>query len=83
MYTHTRDGHTHIQVVQIERERAVKWGKMITNWRKYIGSEKLHRRVTKGIPNSVRGAVWSHVLDIENVRENNVYEVSWWVGGYR
>lgn len=62
-------------MVQIERERALKWGKMIMNWNKYERSDKLHRRVNKGIPNSVRGAVWKHVLEIEKIRENGVYEV--------
>lgn len=63
------------QVMQIERERAVKWGKMIQKWHKYVRSEKLHRRVNKGIPNSVRGSVWSHVLQIEAVKEEGIYEV--------
>jgi hypothetical protein len=63
-------------VVQIERERALKWGKMLAKWHKYWGTDKLHKRVNKGIPNSVRGAVWKHVLDIDGVKEVLVYEVS-------
>ena len=62
-------------MVQIERERANKWGAMLRNWRKYGGSDKLHTRVLKGIPNSVRGAVWKHVLGIEEVRQDGIYEV--------
>ncbi len=62
-------------MVQIERERAAKWGSMLTNWKKYWGTEKLHRRVTKGIPDSVRGAVWKHVLGIDNIRQDGIYEV--------
>jgi len=59
----------------VERERAVKWGKMIQKWSKYQGTEKLHRRVNKGIPNSVRGSVWRHVLQIDAVKEDGIYEV--------
>ena len=59
----------------MERERAVKWGKMIQKWSKYQGTEKLHRRVNKGIPNSVRGSVWRHVLQIDTVKEDGIYEV--------
>lgn len=65
----------HYQVIQVERERAVKWGKMIQKWSKYQGTEKLHRRVNKGIPNSVRGSVWRHVLQIDAVKEDGIYEV--------
>ena len=49
---------------------------MIADWRKYRGSSRLHTRVNKGIPNSVRGAVWKHVLEIDKVRRDGVYEVS-------
>ena len=63
------------QVIQVERERSLKWGKMIQKWHKYVRTEKLHRRVNKGIPNSVRGSVWSHVLQIEAVKEEGIYEV--------
>ena len=66
---------THTQVGQIERERALKWGRMIREWPKYVGTERLHRRANKGIPNSVRGAVWKHVLDIDKIKEDGVYEV--------
>ena len=48
---------------------------MLTKWDKYWGTDKLHRRVNKGIPNSVRGEVWKHVLDIEGVKQDHVYEV--------
>ena len=63
------------QVKQVERERALKWGRMIQKWKKYKSSEKLHKRVNKGIPDSVRGAVWKHVLDIEAVKQIGLYEV--------
>ena len=64
-----------LQVMQIERERAVKWAKMTTQWKKYSDSDKLIRRVNKGIPNSVRGTVWRHVMGVENVKEEGVYRV--------
>ena len=61
--------------MQIERERAVKWAKMTTQWTKYSDSDKLHRRVNKGIPNSVRGSVWRHVMSLDSVKEEGVYQV--------
>ena len=27
-----------------------------------------------GIPNSVRGAVWKHVLDIDDIKQDMIYE---------
>ena len=48
---------------------------MLKKWHKYWGTEKLLRRVNKGIPDSVRGEVWKHVLDIEGVKEPDIYEV--------
>lgn len=65
----------HSQIVQIERERAVKWSKMLVKWDRYWGTDKLHRRVNKGIPDSVRGEVWKHVLNIDGVKQEVVYEV--------
>ena len=67
--------------MQIERERAVKWAKMTSQWRKYSDSDKLFRRVNKGIPNSVRGSVWRHVMNIEGVKEAGVYMVREREGG--
>ena len=49
---------------------------MIQKWKKYLSSEKLHRRVNKGIPDSVRGEVWKHVLNLEGVKHAGLYEVS-------
>ena len=61
--------------MQIERERAVKWAKMTAQWKKYADSDKLFRRVNKGIPNSVRGSVWRHVMEIDSMKEEGVYQV--------
>ncbi|XP_064397410.1 USP6 N-terminal-like protein [Halichondria panicea] len=62
------------KLVQLERERAIKWATMVSQWDRYNYSSTLHRRVNKGIPNSVRGSVWRHVLDIENLRQDGIYE---------
>ncbi|TKC37737.1 hypothetical protein EI555_019048 [Monodon monoceros] len=54
--------------------RADKWVKMLRDWSKYRGGEKLaslpemRRRVYKGIPPQVRGQVWSLLLDMEKVK---------------
>ena len=48
---------------------------MLQRWEKYWGTDKLHRRVNKGIPNSVRGEVWKHVLGITDVKQQGIYEV--------
>ena len=44
------------------------------NWERFVGTERLHRRVNKGIPDSIRGEVWKHVLELDRVRFNDVYE---------
>ncbi|CAL1528901.1 unnamed protein product [Lymnaea stagnalis] len=52
----------------VERERTTKWLKMLTQWEKYFPSEKLTRRVYKGIPDCLRGEVWSKLLNIPRVK---------------
>ena len=47
---------------------------MVKNWSRFEHTEKLQRRVNKGIPDSIRGEVWKHVLDLEKVRSDGVYE---------
>lgn len=64
-----------LQIVQLERERALKWSKMVANWPKYNGSDQLYRRINKGIPNSIRGEVWKHVLEIDKVKHSDIFEV--------
>ncbi|KAL1117296.1 hypothetical protein AAG570_004622 [Ranatra chinensis] len=56
-------------VVKVEMLRVKKWVKMLRHWDSVVGSEKLKRRVFKGIPNSLRGQVWSKVLDLSTIRE--------------
>ncbi|XP_077177442.1 uncharacterized protein LOC143829841 [Paroedura picta] len=54
-----------------EIERVDKWLKMLRRWGKYRNSEKMFRRVYKGIPLQVRGQVWSLLLDIEKIKAEN------------
>lgn len=51
-----------------ENERLGKWLKMIKNWDKYKNSEKLRQRVYKGIPNAVRGEVWTRLLGVPQIK---------------
>uniref|UniRef100_A0A452SU39 Rab-GAP TBC domain-containing protein n=1 Tax=Ursus americanus TaxID=9643 RepID=A0A452SU39_URSAM len=59
-----------------ETRRADKWVKMLRNWDRYRHSEKMRRRVYKGVPPQVRGQLWALLLDIETVKATNqgVYE---------
>ncbi|KAM9278252.1 USP6 N-terminal-like protein [Morus bassanus] len=56
---------------QQEIERVDKWLKMLKKWGKYRNSEKMCRRVYKGIPLQVRGQVWSLLLDVEKMKKEN------------
>ncbi|XP_032361133.1 USP6 N-terminal-like protein isoform X2 [Etheostoma spectabile] len=53
----------------MEVERTTKWLKMLKSWDKYKNSEKLARRVYKGIPLQLRGQVWGLLLDIPKIKE--------------
>ncbi|XP_054475722.1 USP6 N-terminal-like protein [Anoplopoma fimbria] len=57
-----------------EIERVEKWLKMVKKWDKYRNSEKLVKRVYKGIPLQLRGQAWALLLDIEKVKEDGKYE---------
>ncbi|XP_065662231.1 USP6 N-terminal-like protein isoform X2 [Hydra vulgaris] len=63
---------------EIELERAGKWIKMFSNWKNYFNgdkpSEKLRRRIYKGIPPRVRGEAWKKILNLQNVAKKGVYE---------
>jgi len=65
------------KVMELERERAKKWLKMIAGWETYFidnkVSEKLRRRVYKGIPDSIRGSAWKMMLNIDHVAKAGVY----------
>ncbi|CAG01137.1 unnamed protein product, partial [Tetraodon nigroviridis] len=56
---------------QQELKRVEKWLKMVKNWDKYRNSEKLVKRVYKGIPLQLRGQAWALLLDIEKVKQDN------------
>ncbi|XP_078091984.1 USP6 N-terminal-like protein isoform X2 [Mustelus asterias] len=53
---------------QIEIERTGKWLKMLKSWDKYKNSEKVVRRIYKGIPLQLRGEVWSLLLEIQKIK---------------
>lgn len=54
-----------------EIERVEKWLKMVKNWDKYKNSEKLVKRVYKGIPLQLRGQAWALLLNLEKVKQDN------------
>ncbi|XP_076861816.1 USP6 N-terminal-like protein isoform X2 [Brachyhypopomus gauderio] len=54
-----------------EIERVQKWLKMVKSWTKYHNSDKMTKRVYKGIPLQLRGQVWALLLDVEKVKEEN------------
>ncbi|XP_068027029.1 USP6 N-terminal-like protein, partial [Melanerpes formicivorus] len=56
---------------QQEIERVDKWLKMLKKWGKYRSSDKMCRRVYKGIPLQVRGQVWALLLDVERMKKEN------------
>lgn len=58
-------------------EREKKWNKMTNNWKNFKGTEKLRKRIYKGIPDSFRSRVWGFLLDIESSRQQQKgkYEV--------
>lgn len=55
--------------VRLEMERVKKWLKMLRSWDSSATKEKLRKRVYKGVPNSLRGQVWSKMLNLPTVRE--------------
>ena len=65
------------KILEVERERSKKWIKMFSAWDSYFVdgkvSEKLRRRIYKGIPDSIRGTAWKMMLNIEHVAKAGVY----------
>ncbi|KPP62182.1 hypothetical protein Z043_119645, partial [Scleropages formosus] len=53
---------------QQEVERTTKWLKMLKSWDKYKNSEKLVKRVYKGIPLQLRGQAWCLLLDVPKMK---------------
>eukprot|EP00794_Sanderia_malayensis_P021375 gene21375-23458_t len=64
------------KLLELERERSSKWIKMFENWGKYGNTDKLRRRIYKGIPNIVRGEAWKKLLGVDfTMRERSgIYE---------
>lgn len=58
-------------------ERVKKWVKMLHQWKDTCSSDKLRRRVFKGIPNSLRGDAWSKMFNLATVKQeqSGKYEV--------
>ncbi|KAK2819773.1 hypothetical protein Q7C36_021419 [Tachysurus vachellii] len=56
---------------QLEVERVQKWLKMVRKWEKYKNSERMMKRVYKGIPLQLRGQAWNLLLDVEKVKKEN------------
>ncbi|KAM4744694.1 USP6 N-terminal-like protein [Anableps anableps] len=56
---------------QLEIERAEKWLKMVNKWDKYKNSDKMVKRVYKGIPLQLRGRAWTLMLDVERTKREN------------
>ncbi|CAG0914505.1 unnamed protein product [Notodromas monacha] len=63
-----------LREVEVQREK--KWRKMLEDWSKYRGTEKLNKRIYKGIPNSLRGRVWGELLRVPDLQreQRNKYE---------
>ncbi|XP_063043849.1 USP6 N-terminal-like protein isoform X2 [Engraulis encrasicolus] len=57
---------------QQEILRVQKWLKMVKKWDKYKNSDRMVSRVYKGVPQQLRGKVWSLLLDVEKVKNDNV-----------
>ncbi|XP_076012343.1 USP6 N-terminal-like protein [Genypterus blacodes] len=56
---------------QLEIERVEKWLKMVKKWDKYKSSDRMVKRVYKGIPLQLRGQAWALMLDVEKVKREN------------
>ena len=54
-----------------EAERTTKWVKMLKNWNttRTKKSDKLKRRVRKGIPDAVRAKVWAELVQLQHCRD--------------
>ncbi|XP_053185974.1 USP6 N-terminal-like protein [Scomber japonicus] len=59
------------QLKHLEVERAEKWLKMVKKWEKYKNSDRMVKRVYKGIPLQLRGRAWALMLDVERAKNEN------------
>lgn len=55
-------------------QRAQKWLKMRDNWKKISNTEKLHRRIFKGIPDKLRREIYIKMLNVEESMKQNPRE---------
>ncbi|XP_034004793.1 USP6 N-terminal-like protein [Trematomus bernacchii] len=56
---------------QLEIERVEKWLKMVNKWDKYKNSDRMVKRVYKGVPLQLRGRAWALMLDVERQKKEN------------
>ncbi|XP_033934969.1 USP6 N-terminal-like protein isoform X2 [Pseudochaenichthys georgianus] len=56
---------------QLEIERVEKWLKMVKTWDKYKNSDRMVKRVYKGVPLQLRGRAWALMLDVERQKKEN------------
>ncbi|XP_058822864.1 uncharacterized protein LOC131684205 isoform X2 [Topomyia yanbarensis] len=56
---------------EIEMERVKKWLKMLNKWGDKSALAKLHKRVYKGIPDSLRSRVWRNLLNLEMIMKDS------------
>ncbi|KAJ3593920.1 hypothetical protein NHX12_006253 [Muraenolepis orangiensis] len=56
---------------QQEIERVEKWLKMVKKWEKYRNSDRMVKRVYKGIPLQLRGQAWALLLDVDKMKKEN------------
>lgn len=77
--THTsyaRSSSNNKALIELEASRAQKWKKMMKDWDQTtsLKSQKLKRRVRKGIPNSIRGKAWALMGNVPNrIRDDKGY----------
>ncbi|CAO1402778.1 unnamed protein product [Diamesa hyperborea] len=57
--------------IETELQREIKWLKMIKHWHKKENSEKLNKRIFKGIPNKLRSSVWAKLFNLEKIMKEN------------
>ncbi|XP_055549800.1 uncharacterized protein LOC129732700 isoform X2 [Wyeomyia smithii] len=55
---------------EIEMERVKKWLKMLNRWGDKSTLSKLHKRVYKGIPDSLRSQVWCKLLNLKEIMKD-------------
>lgn len=51
-----------------EVKRGKKWLKMKSDWKSVLGTDKLKRRIFKGIPDAMRPVIWGLLLNVEKTK---------------